>query len=473
MSGSAWHGAAQGVRWTATASAVTAALQALQLVVLARLLAPAEFGLFATVAVVTGLTTFVAEAGLGPALVRRTDAPRQLQGTAHAVSLALGLACAALLYGAAAPLAQFYGRPALAPLVQAAAGVFLLQPLGLVFAHLLQRDLAFKALAGVDISTAVVATAVAVAAAALGYGAASLVAAQVAAALVRSLLLLALGVPRYGLQLGFDRTEARYLWRFGAFQIGDSWLGYLHSQLDVLLLGKLAGAEALGLYYAAKQLAYKPLQLINPVVTKVALPAFARVQHEPARLKRGYLAVVAALALVQVPVYGGLCVLAGPVLALVLGPGWQAAAPVLQLLALCMLLRSTINPVGSLLLARGHADRSLYWNLGVLALMAPTLALGAMGGALGMAAASLAAIAVLHVPAWAVLVRPHCGATFAEYFGPQGRRLLAGVLCFAPALLPVPTAGRLALAAAGLVAYAAWHRRELAGLLRPPGSAAA
>ena len=473
MSGSAWHGAAQGVRWTATASAATAALQALQLVVLARLLAPAEFGLFATVAVVAGLTTFVAEAGLGPALVRRTGAPRQLQGTAHVVSLALGLGCAVLLYIAAGPLAQFYGRPALVPLVQVAAGVFVLQPLGLVFAHLLQRDLAFKALAGVDIATGVFSTAVAVGAAALGYGAASLVAAQVAAALLRSLLLLLLGVPRYGLHLGFDRAEARYLWRFGAFQIGDSGLGYFHSQLDVLLLGKLAGPDALGLYYAAKQLAYKPLQLINPVVTKVALPAFARVQDEPARLKRGYLAAVAALALVQVPVYGLLCVLAGPALALVLGPGWQAAAPVLQLLALCMLLRSTINPVGSLLLARGHADRSLYWNLAVLALMAPTLAVGALGGAVGMAAASLVAIAVLHVPAWAALVRPHCGATFTEYFGPQGRRWLAGALCFAPALLPVSAPWQLGLAALGLAAYIGWHRRELAGLLRPPRAGAA
>jgi O-antigen/teichoic acid export membrane protein len=473
VSGTAWQRALRGLRWTAASAAAVAALQVLQVVVLARLLVPAEFGLFATVAVLTGLATFVAEAGLGPAVVRRSDGGSALQGTAHLLSLALGAVCALLMWAASEPLAQLYGSPPLAGLVRAAAAIFLLQPLGLVYAHLLQRDLAFNALAAVEISSAVAATAVAVAAAAAGLGAASLVAAQIAGAAARSALLLALGVPRYGLHLRYHGHEGRYLWRMGVFQVGDNLLNYFNSQLDLLLLGKLAGPAALGLYYAAKQIAYKPLQLINPVVTKVALPMFARVQDEPQRLKRGYLAVVGALALVQVPVYGLLAVLSPEVVALALGPGWEAAAPVLAVLAGVMLLRSTINPVGSLLLARGRAGHSLAWNAGVLAVMAVALAAGARWGAMGVALGHLVAIALLQLPAWFALVRPNCGATLRETFGPQLARLAAGCVCLAPALaVPGPVA-RGGVAAVGLVAYLAWHRRQIAGLLQGPPQGAA
>ncbi len=467
MTDPAWRGAAQGIRWTALAAAAAAVLQALQVVVLARLLSPAEFGLFATVAVVTGLATFIAEAGLGPALVRRTGIHVELQGTAHLISLALGLVCAALLWTASEPLARFYDTPGLAPLVRAAAGIFLLQPLGLVYAHFLQRDMAFKALAASETAAALVGTTVAVAAAAAGLGAGSLVAAQLAGAATRSAVLLAVGVPRYGLRLGWHPAEARYLWRMGAFQIGDNLLNYFNSQLDLLLLGKLAGAEALGVYYAAKQIAYKPLQLINPVVTKVALPVFARVQDEPARLRQGYLAVVAALALVQVPVYGTLAALSALAVPVLLGPGWEGGAPVLALLCLAMLLRATINPVGSLLLARGRAAHSLAWNAGVLVVMASLLAVGAPWGAVGVAAAHALAIALLHGPAWLALVRPNCGATAREYFSPQLRFAATGLVCLAPAALVPGTAAPLALAGLGLLAYGAWHRKALLGLLQP------
>jgi O-antigen/teichoic acid export membrane protein len=279
----------------------------------------------------------------------------------------------------------------------------------------------------------------------------------------------------------------------GAFQIGDNLLNYFNSQLDLLLLGKLAGAEALGLYYAAKQIAYRPLQLINPVVTKVALPVFARVQDEPERLRQGYLAVVAALALVQVPLYATLAALSALAVPLLLGIGWERAVPVMALLCMAMLLRSTINPVGSLLLARGRAAHSLAWNAGVLVVMAGLLAVGARWGAVGVAAAHALAIAVLHGPAWLALVRPNCGATAREYFGPQGRIAASGLVCLAPAalvsglagpldlslslpglsalpLLPVPLP--LLLAVLGLLAYAAWHRHALLGLLRAAASPA-
>jgi O-antigen/teichoic acid export membrane protein len=472
VSDPAWRGAAQGIRWTAVSAAVAAVLQALQVVVLARLLSPAEFGLFATVAVVTGLATFIAEAGLGPALVRRTGANPQLQGPAHLISLALGAACAALLWGASEPLARFYGEPALAPLVRAAAAIFLLQPLGLVYAHFLQRDMSFKALAVSETTAALVGTAVAVAGAVAGLGAGSLVAAQLAGAATRSAVLLAIGVPRYGLRLGWNPDEGRYLWRMGAVQIGDNLLNYFNSQLDLLLLGKLAGAEALGLYYAAKQIAYKPLQLINPVVTKVALPVFARVQDDPARLRQGYLAVVGALALVQVPVYGALAALSALAVPVLLGTGWQGGAPVLALLCLAMLMRATINPVGSLLLARGRAAHSLAWNGGVLVVMAVLLSVGASWGAVGVAAAHALAIALLHGPAWLALVRPNCGATAREYFGPQLRIAATGLVCLLPAALWPGTATPWLVAACGLVAYAAWHRQALLGLLRPAVAAA-
>ncbi|HJV94457.1 MAG TPA: MOP flippase family protein [Albitalea sp.] len=455
-----------GVRWAAVGGAGTALLQALQVIVLARFLSPLEFGLFATVGVVAGFATFLAEAGLGPAVIRRGGDEAKVQATAHVLSLALSWASALVVFALAHPLAALYDAPQLVSLVQAASLIFVIQPVGLTYAYLLQRDLRFRALTIIDLSTGVLATAAAIVAAATGWGAMSLVIGQVTGAIVRSLLLFGVGTSRYGLQLAVERNELKYFIRFGSFQIGDNLVNYLNSQIDILLLGKLAGPEALGVYFAAKQLAYKPLQLINPVVTKVALPVFARLQGDPARLRSGYLAVVGSLALVQVPVYGLLAGLSGLVAALVLGPQWGAAAPVLALLSLYMLLRATINPVGSLLLASGQVERSLAWNLGVMLLIAPAIAIGAHWGALGAALAHVIAMALLHIPAWWALVRPSCGASAKEYFTPQLTRLAEGIVCFAPMLAVPDGAPRIAAAVLGLAVYAGLNRTRGMQLLR-------
>jgi O-antigen/teichoic acid export membrane protein len=119
---------------------------------------------------------------------------------------------------------------------------------------------------------------------------------------------------------------------------------------------------------------------------------------------------------------------------LVLGPNWVDAAPLMRVLAVWGLLRSFGNPLGSLLFGLGHVKLSTKWNAGFLLIVPFVVCLGSQWGAIGMAWAMAGLMAVLFIPAWAILIRPTCGAGFWEYsqqvLRPLICSLLAGLIAF-------------------------------------------
>ena len=153
----------------------------------------------------------------------------------------------------------------------------------------------------------------------------------------------------------------------------------------------------------------------RPVVTRVALPVLAEVQAERERIRSIYLRMLRLTAAVNFPLYATLAAFAPEVVELLLGAQWTPSIPVLRLLALWGMVRSTGNPVGSLVYATGRADLAFKWCLSVLPLVVLALLLAAPHGAEAVALALLALQFVLYLPGWWFLVRPLCGARLGEY----------------------------------------------------------
>ena len=356
--------AVSGARWTGASQAVAFTLQMLQLAALARLLPAKDFGLMSMITVVCGFGQAFSDAGLSKALIQRRDLPPRTLNTLYWTGLIAGGALFLLVFLGAPLVALFYGEPHLRePLVLAALGFFLL-PLGQPYIALLQKELRFRALALAEVGGTLAAAVCAVSLAWGGFGIFALVWGQLAGYGVRSLMAMVAGSRTWLPRREFHLSDLKDLRGFGAFQMGERAVNFISANLDYLLIGRILGSEALGIYTLAYRLVVFPVQRINPVLTRVAFPLFALRQDREDLLCRGYIALQKVLALVSFPLLMGLAATAPLLVPLVFGPKWLPAADLVPALVLLGLCKTLLNPSGSLLLAKNRPDLGFYWNLG-------------------------------------------------------------------------------------------------------------
>ncbi len=165
------------------------------------------------------------------------------------------------------------------------------------------------------------------------------------------------GLKEYKPSFVFKVGKIKEFLSFGAYQMGEKSINYFNSQVDTILIGKLLGMEALGIYSIAKQLIMRPAQVINPIITKVTFPTMAKVQEDTERLKKIYLKTMNYLSSINFPIYAFLFVMAPDLVPLIFGDKWYEAIVIVQILSIYGAIRST----GSLLLA----NWGFYWNLGL------------------------------------------------------------------------------------------------------------
>lgn len=415
--------ATSGVKWNGGAAGTQALLQFVTIALLARLLEPEAFGLMSMAVVVTGFASLFEDAGISNAIIYHQDATDDELSTLYWFNALAGLILFLVVY-LLTPFAVLYFRePEVEPVLRWAAASFLITPWGQQFAVLLQKDLEFRTLSLQRIIEQLVYTASVITFALLGLGVMSLVFGHLIRAGTRTLLLVGAAIRRHLLpRLRFAIRDLDRFSSFGLYQLGERSLNYAANNVDYLIVGRLLGADALGFYTLAYNLVRSPSVLLNPVVTSVAFPAFARVQHDDMRLRRGYRQIIRYISSVTFPMMAGLLVVAPLFVPIVYGPSWAPAVTVVQIFCLLGALKSLGNPTGSLLLAKGRADWGFYLNLlSVVALTAFNL-VGSRWGLEGVAASSVLFL-VLMFPIGVYLRRVLIGLTLGEY-----------VRSFAPAL---------------------------------------
>lgn len=398
--------AVSGTKWTAASSLATTGIQFVQIGVLAHLLSPEDFGLMAMIMVVLGFAQAYADMGIGNAIIYRQQSTQDELSSLYWLNLAFGLLIYLIIFASTPAIVAFFAEPRLAQPLAWSAALFLVIPVGQQFFVLLQRDTRFRPIALLEIGGATVGLAVAITAAWFGQGVYALVWGQLANAATKAMILLAIGWVDYRPSLHFRPGDLHGYVGFGLFQMGERSVNFLNSRLDQMLIGSLLGAQALGYYNLAWNLVIQPVTKINPIVTRVAFPLFARVQNEQTRLRRGYLLTQRLLSTVNFPLLLGLAAVAPLLLPLVLGERWTPAVILVQLLAGVALFRSTGNPMGALLLSKGRADLGFYANVALVFFQVPGILLGArLGGAPGVALALLLLQILYFVLSYPVLIR--------------------------------------------------------------------
>jgi O-antigen/teichoic acid export membrane protein len=463
-----------GMLWTASANGVNAVLKVLVLIVLTRLLTPADFGIVSAALIVIGFSEVFSQLGLGPALVQREELDARHTQTAFAASVVLGLGLAALIWLLAPWIARFFHMQRSVDVLRALAWVFPLRGISAVAECLVQRDLRFRWLAKIDVLTYGLGYGlIGIGMALAGFGVWSLVGAQVAQALLRAGVLLSLHPP--ALRPAPSWVAFRHLIDFGAGFTAARVANFLANQGDNIVVGRILGPASLGIYTRAYQLMAVPTTLFGDVLDRVLFPTMARVQRDPQRLAAAYLQAVASIALVMLPLGVVLTVLAPEFITVLLGPRWGAVVPPFQVFAIALLFRTSYKMSDSLARATGAVYRRAWRQVIYASLVFGGAWAGSAWGVAGVAVGVLASLTLnFFLMAHLSLVVSHTSwRAFAEAHAPAALTALVagGTALLAVTALRESGAGPLArlvgaMLTTGLIVAAALWR--VPGLLLGP-----
>ena len=393
MKRSLTHQSVAGMLWMVYGKVAFAILQLVILGVLARLLAPADFGVVSAAAVVIGFSAIVSQLGLGPALVQRPELePRHIE-TAFTASVLLGLSLGAIIWLGAPLAAQFLRMPGVTPVLHVLAWVFPLQGLGTVASSLMSRELRFRWLANLDVVTYGIGYgAVGITTALLGWGVWALVAAQIAQTLLKTVILLGQHPPRF--RNFADRRAFSELMYFGGGFTAARIANYFALYGDNMMVGRCLGPTALGFYGRAYSLMCAPAYGFGTVLDTVLFPAMAKVQHDPLRLSAAYRRGVALIALLVLPPSLAIILLAPEVIHVVLGTRWTEVIAPFQILAVGMLFRTSYKMSDSITRSTGAVYRRAWRQMLYAALVVGGAWIGQHWGVSGVAWGTLGALTV-------------------------------------------------------------------------------
>jgi O-antigen/teichoic acid export membrane protein len=434
--------------WSAGAQVLFFGLQFGTQVVVTRLLSPYEVGVYAVALSTNGLLATLQTFGLLSLLVRETELDEALIDTVFTINAALNGLLALLVFLASFVAARVYAEPgvgsvmaliAVAPLVS----IFELRPSGL-----LQRDLQFSKIAIVSAGKATVASSVTILAVLAGHSYMSMAWGNLAGAVAAVAIVNVFGHRHIALRLSLARW--RKVMTFGLRMVAIGGVNTLSTRLGELILGRLLGLSALGLFSRAGTLHSVLWDNIHTVFTKVVFADLAEQQRKAGSLREAYLAILANMTALLWPAFAGVAVLSGPLVHLLYGPKWGGAAPLLSLLALAGILLTCVTMTWEVFVIRDETKLQVSIEYRRAGLSLAYFTGGAIaGGVLGAAAARIvdaATAIILYRPPLARLT----DTTTADVIPIYGRSLLLALAAIAPA-------GVLMLAVRGDPAVPLWQ----------------
>lgn len=403
------------VRWTTFSSAVNAMLQLIQLMILARYLSIHDFGLLAILMIVINFSQLFVDFGFSQAIIHKKNITNTQLSTLYWLNILLSFFIFIILFLVAPFIANFYKEQELYLYIIIISSSLVIQAFGQQFKALFQKELQFNTLAKIDIFAAIISFITAVLLAINGFGIYALIFPVLVMAGIKSILLIHKGLNYHKPTFVFKLAEVKELLLFGSYTVGNGIVSTIATQIDVILIGKLLGTETLGLYNIAKELILRPIQLINPIITKIAFPVMSKVNHDINHVKRIYLKLIKYIASVNFPIYVVSFILAPEIITLFLGEKWLNATSVFQILSIWALLRSVGNPVGSLVMAMGKPQYEMYWNISIMFFTFTVVYVSSFWGIEGVAWGNAGSMLVLFIPGWYFLVHKLCKASLMEY----------------------------------------------------------
>lgn len=365
--------------------------------VLARLVAPADFGLVAIVTVFTGLFSLLSDMGIGVAVVQYRDLTEDDYGALFGFSMLLAAVLVATFCACSPLVAAFYDDGRLVGLCLAASPTLLFSTLNSVPEGLMLKDRRFDLIAVRLVAATAVSGAVAIVLALAGRGATSLVLqADLSSGIVLAWNLLARPVRHVSLHF---MAPLRRIFSYSAYQFGFSVINYFSRNLDNMLVGRFLGSVQLGYYDKAYKLTGYPMSAFSSVIGSVIQPYMAEHQDDPDVVFDCWMRVEKLLSLVGAAVAAVFLCAPAEVVEVLYGPGWEPSVPVFAMLSVSVYFQMMGNTSGAFFQSLGRTDYMFRVGLVNTAITLAGLIAGLAGGSILTVACGIGAAFCLHMVA--------------------------------------------------------------------------
>lgn len=375
-----------GVMWLGVVKASNAIFQFAILAILARLLSPREFGLMGLALVVTGFTDIFNDMGFGPAITQKKELSKTDIHTGFSYSLIFGFILFILLQLLAPSIAVFFKNEDLISILRVVSFVLLLRsaittPLGLMY-----REMQFKKLSLIQITSYVIGYGVVgITLAYLGFGVWSLVIAVLSQACLSFILYLYYGKSDLGFSL--NRNSFKELIHFGGGYSLSKMFSYSANQGDKIIVGRILGVDALGLYERGFQLVKYASNLLGEIIDKVLFSPIARKQDNRRLIGDIYLELTYILAVLFFPFSAFLYANAKSIVRVILGEQWDNSIPIVQIMAISIFFLITARIGSTVAKSLGDVYRRAWRDLAYAIYIVIAVYIGAKWGVKGAALA--------------------------------------------------------------------------------------
>jgi O-antigen/teichoic acid export membrane protein len=378
---------------------VALSLQVATNVVLARILAPTDFGLVSMATAISGFGLVFRDIGLGTVTIQRQSLSDQQVSNLFWVNAACGTAMMLLIAAIAWPASWIYGDRRVTDLILTTSSIFFVAGLSVQHTALLKKEMRFAAVVMADLVSLTISSVGAVSLAIITESYWSLILVSVARP---TLNMFGIWFINRWRPKAFERGHrTKELVYSGLNIVGFDAINYWSRNFDNIVVGRFLGAEALGVYSKGYELLLLPLSQLRAPVTAVALPTLSRHHAIPEQLATRYLRVVGALAFMSSTVIALTLLSAEWLIPTLLGVKWNGVVHVFHYLAPVAVLQTTGGTLGLLLLSTGRSRRYLKWGTCHAGVMIASFMIGINWGLEGILTCYIAANVLVYLPsAW-------------------------------------------------------------------------
>jgi O-antigen/teichoic acid export membrane protein len=329
-------------------------------IILARILAPEDFGLLAIITVFINLSAVFLDFGFGTALIQRSEVQESHYASVFYMNVAMGSVLAILLFFAAPFLAKFYGNPQLTNLTRLMSLSFIINSFGIVPRARLRREMNFKIISVTNILAAFVSGVIAIYMAWNGYGVWSLAVQTIINQFLANVLLYFFY--RQRIKLRFSIHSIQELWGVGSRIFFNGIIDTLFINADSLIIGKVLNTSILGYYYRARSLENFTFRYTSSTLANVFLPGISSLQTDPERLKQAVIKIFHILSFISFLGCGLLLVTSREIIILLFSAKWEPTVIMFQIIISCGFSSQIFGLFYTTLISTGNVNKYLAIN---------------------------------------------------------------------------------------------------------------
>ena len=324
--------AIKSVKWTALGEMASRSIQPIVILILARLLTPADFGVVGVAMIAIGLGQIFQDFGLGKTLIQRETEVEESANIVFWTNMILSIVIYLIIFLSAPLLSKFFHEPKVIDVIRVLCLQIVFISLIVVHQALFQRNFQYKQLFFIRLSSSAVPGLVSIPLALLGCGVWALVFGSLAGAFVQVLLFWKFS--KWRPRLSYDFQLARQLFGFSAWVVLEAFLGWLIIWGDSIVLGHFLGVKELGVYrVGVTSIMFVFGIFFNPLLS-VAYSAFSRLQSNQEELKQSFLKMTKMVASISLPLGVGLALLSQPISLAIFGQKWQGIEIVIAIIGI-------------------------------------------------------------------------------------------------------------------------------------------